>query len=275
MKAISLNSAEEFLAATFSLRSKDPVLTNLLGSIATGVVAGRTYDGYHWWIVEEDGHVIGAAARTLPHHLVLSPMSQEALATLATLICEQDPEFPGVAGTREVVNQAARAFNAPFVEKMAMLIYVLDQLQPPAVSGGARASQPSDTDLLLEWHQAFADEAGIITTRETEQLAAAIADGWFTLWEDHDVVVAFAGNAQLVSTEQHRIGRVGPVYTPPANRRKGYGAAVTAAVSKRLIDQGCNVVMLYTDAANPTSNSIYQQIGYQLVSEWAELDRKS
>jgi len=44
-----------------------------------------------------------------------------------------------------------------------------------------------------------------------------------------------------------------------------------AAVSQRGLDAGASACMLYTDAANPTSNKIYQRIGYRQVGtaqEW-------
>jgi predicted GNAT family acetyltransferase len=83
-------------------------------------------------------------------------------------------------------------------------------------------------------------------------------------------VVAIAGHANVVATGSIVIGRVGPVYTPPQHRRHGYASAVTAHVTRSLIERGARV-MLFTDAANPTSNSIYQAIGYRLVDELIEV----
>jgi predicted GNAT family acetyltransferase len=61
--------------------------------------------------------------------------------------------------------------------------------------------------------------------------------------------------------------RVGPVYTPPERRGRGYGTAATAAVSERALRAGAEEVLLYTDLANPVSNSIYQRIGYRPVED--------
>jgi predicted GNAT family acetyltransferase len=58
------------------------------------------------------------------------------------------------------------------------------------------------------------------------------------------------------------VARVGPVYTPPARRGHGYGSAVTALASQSGIDAAATHVVLYTDLSNPTSNSIYQAIGF-------------
>jgi hypothetical protein len=64
--------------------------------------------------------------------------------------------------------------------------------------------------------------------------------------------------------------RIGPVYTPPEHRRRGYGSAVTAAASERNLDRGCRFCFLYTDLANPTSNRIYMDLGYEPVGDSAE-----
>lgn len=63
------------------------------------------------------------------------------------------------------------------------------------------------------------------------------------------------------------VARVAPVYTPPENRRCGYGAAVTAACTSDALHCGAQQVVLFTDLANPTSNAIYQRIGYRPVSD--------
>lgn len=63
------------------------------------------------------------------------------------------------------------------------------------------------------------------------------------------------------------VTRVGPVYTPPEGRRNGYGTAVTAACTAGALQAGAEHVVLFTDLANPISNSIYQQIGYRPVSD--------
>lgn len=61
--------------------------------------------------------------------------------------------------------------------------------------------------------------------------------------------------------------RVGPVYTPPAVRGRGYAAGVTHAASGAAHAAGAREVLLFTDLANPTSNGIYQRAGYVPVED--------
>jgi predicted GNAT family acetyltransferase len=82
-----------------------------------------------------------------------------------------------------------------------------------------------------------------------------------------------AGHAPLVDTPAGPVGRVGPVYTPPDLRRQGYGAAATAAVVASL-EPRCALVMLYADAANPTSNGVYERLGFREAARVVELSAR-
>jgi predicted GNAT family acetyltransferase len=61
--------------------------------------------------------------------------------------------------------------------------------------------------------------------------------------------------------------RIGPVYTPPELRRRGYAGAVTAATTQLMLDRGYGFACLYTDAGNATANHVYESIGYAFVAD--------
>ncbi len=63
--------------------------------------------------------------------------------------------------------------------------------------------------------------------------------------------------------------RIGMVYTPPEHRGNGYATALVADQSQWLLDNGYDACFLFTDLANPTSNRIYERIGYRQVAEAA------
>ena len=88
-------------------------------------------------------------------------------------------------------------------------------------------------------------------------------DSGLVLWADEGTPVSFAGYGGPTPNGI----RVGPVYTPPELRRRGYASALTAALTRTLLDRGRKFCFLFTDLANPTSNSIYQRIGYRPVSD--------
>jgi predicted GNAT family acetyltransferase len=80
----------------------------------------------------------------------------------------------------------------------------------------------------------------------------------------HDEPVSMAGSARPVGKGI----TIGLVYTPPEKRRKGYAAALVAALSQHMLDSGYEYCTLFTDLANPTSNEIYQRIGYRPIADY-------
>ena len=87
------------------------------------------------------------------------------------------------------------------------------------------------------------------------------------LWDHEGDVVSLAA----FGGETPNGMRIGPVYTPPERRRRGYASAITAALSEQLLASGRRFCFLYTDLANPTSNRIYRAIGYEHVCDSAEI----
>lgn len=66
------------------------------------------------------------------------------------------------------------------------------------------------------------------------------------------------------------VSRIGPVYTPRERRGRGYASAAVAQVSRMLCNQGVRIY-LFTDQANPTSNGIYQALGFRPTVDMANL----
>src|SRR6202030_728711 len=87
------------------------------------------------------------------------------------------------------------------------------------------------------------------------------------LWNHEGRPVSLAGTNRAAAGH----ARIGPVYTPPDLRGRGFGGASTAAVTQAALDDGADGVVLFTDLANPTSNTLYQRLGYRPLSDWAVL----
>jgi Predicted acetyltransferase len=158
-------------------------------------------------------------------------------------------------------------------------VYALEQVQPlPAVPGSARVATLDDRDLVLQWWIAFGDEVlheGGPGRENAEAMVGhrlAARGRGFLLWEEGGDVVSLAGWGGATPNGI----RIGPVYTPPDLRGHGYATALTAELSQRLLDGdlfdgGRRFCFLYTDLANPTSNAIYERIGYRRAAESAEI----
>ncbi len=133
--------------------------------------------------------------------------------------------------------------------------------------GSARDAGPGDFDLVFAWSSAFHEEATLrepwdpadVERRLRRRLAGDGAGG-LRLWVD-GTPVSLAGFGGRTPNGV----RIGPVYTPPDLRGRGYATALVADVSREMLVQGRRFSFLYTDMSNPTSNAIYRRIGYRLV----------
>jgi predicted GNAT family acetyltransferase len=154
-------------------------------------------------------------------------------------------------------------------------IYALTTVvDPPEPAGASRLAGPADRNLLLQWIDDFAAEV----LREGPQrdpgrhersidVRLGSGDAGFALWEVDGAPVSLVGFGGRTPNGI----RVGPVYTPPEHRGRGYASALTARVSRLQLDRGKQFCFLYTDLANPTSNAIYTRIGYERICDSREI----
>jgi uncharacterized protein len=278
-----LGDAAAFLEETAPLLLADEARHNLvLGIAGTVRDAPDLYPLRSFWIARADGRTVGAAMRTPPYNLILArPESAEALSALADAISD---ELPGVVGAVPEVEQFAELWTArmrrqPGQTTMRQGVYQLERVQPlPPVPGSFRVAGSDDHELVLRWWLAFGDEVLHEGGPGRERAAATVEhrlsspSSGILLWEDDGEPVSLAGWG---SPTPNGI-RIGPVYTPPELRGRGYASAVTAELSRRLLDGRLfdgrrRFCFLYTDLANPTSNAIYERIGYRRVAEAAEI----
>jgi predicted GNAT family acetyltransferase len=278
-----LDDAAAFLAEAEPLLLADEARHNLLLGIA-GTIRDSPdlYSLRSLWLVREGGEVACAALRTPPYNLVLArPRSAQALAALAEAVADED--LPGVVGTEPEVHEFAellsRHTGVPARTNMRQGVYALERVEPlPAGPGSARVAGAEDRELALRWWIAFGEEVlheggpGRDRAEATLDHRLASATAGILLWEDEGNPVSLAGWGGRTPNGV----RVGPVYTPPELRRRGYATALAAQLSQRLLDGrlfegGRRFCFLYTDLANPTSNAIYERIGYRRVAESAEI----
>jgi uncharacterized protein len=270
MNVVEPADAAEFLERAHDFLVGDEARNNLVLGLAGTIVADPGfYEVKQFWIVEHEGAVVGAAMRTPPYNLLLAD-THDAAAISALVDHLRGEELPGVGGLLPAVDQFARAWSEgePQVamrQGVFALEHIVDLPRPP---GASRPALPDDRELLIDWWRAFVAEAvpGGPAGESPARMVDARLDGngrgvW--VWEVDGSAVSLAGWGGQTPNGI----RIGPVYTPPGLRGNGYATALTADLSRRLLDEGRRFCFLYTDLANPTSNAIYERIGYVRVAE--------
>jgi hypothetical protein len=273
------DDAPSFLRLAGPLLERDEARNQLpLGIAGTLVRNPNAHDVVRFWVVRDGNEPAAAALRTEPYNLVLGdPGSEAALGSLVDAIVDDDPDVPGLVGNVPFVEEAAELIasrSARIAEHgLAQGVYGLTKVRDvPRVTGTARAATSEDRKLLIAWLTAFSYEALPHPDHDVERLGQTLdtrfssEDAGFWLWEHEGEPVSLAGFSGPTPTGI----RVGPAYTPPEHRRRGYATTLVADLSRWLLEQGHRACFLFTDLANPTSNRIYVDIGYERVCDALE-----
>lgn len=280
-----------FLDAAGDHLARDPVLTTVVSSVThralAAVAAGAAAPAHpRWWaLVRDEGVVVGVAMRTAPfppYPLFVLPMPDPAARALARLLHERGEQVRGCNGALPAARLLAEETAAldgltAVVHERTRLHELGDLVEPAPVPGRLRRAVLADTDPVLAWYRAFevdaAEQAGRtadapeLAYLTPEDMVQRIVDGRIWLWEtDAGERVQMTGR----TAPSFGVTRIGPVYTPGEHRGNGYASAAVAAVSRQLLDEGVRVC-LFTDRANPTSNRIYQRLGFRPVVDMANL----
>lgn len=222
---------------------------------------------------EEAARVRGTFLHTPPYPLGLTSLTEREADALAARLAGLGREPSGVLADRDTAAAFAEAWRrrtgAEVTLRQRQRLYRLGELTvpQPVPPGRARRAGETDRKLLARWFEEFCTDSGEAIARDPEEWAdERVERGSVLLWETPDgTPVAMAGTTPEIAGQV----RVAGVYTPAHLRRRGYAGAVTAAVSRAAREAGAQEVLLFTDLANPTSNGLYQRIGYRPVSDFA------
>jgi len=214
------------------------------------------------------------ALRTPPHDIIISYVDDlNFIEVLVEELLKRNEKLPGVLSFKE----AADKFATLWCEKNSLKpnlyrkerIYKLEKVSKDTI-GTKKFSVASKTHqtIVLKWAEEMLKEALVDTTEEdiermTNNLKNEFEENkskMFLLFDNNEPVsmVREAGRTPNCNF-------INLVYTPPSLRRKGYATECVAKLSKQLLEEGNKYCFLFTDLSNPTSNNIYQKIGYRPV----------
>ncbi|MCX5390366.1 GNAT family N-acetyltransferase [Streptomyces sp. NBC_00094] len=250
-------------AAAFRAAAADLLAAEAARNTAVLTLMDRA-DRLGWW-AEPDGRVTGVVAVSPPREPAFGAVTVEAARALVL----PEGEAPtAVRGETAAVEAFAEATGRPWTVTVRMRLFRLGELTPPqpAPAGRARVAVEADIPFAAVWAREFARDIGEnVTGRDfTGHVTERVTDGRLVLWETPDGrPVSMASVSRTIEDQ----ARVHLVYTPPAERGRGYAAGATEAASRAALDSGATRVLLFTDLANPTSNALYQRLGYRPVTD--------
>lgn len=219
-----------------------------------------------------NGKACVAALRTPPWPLLAGDLDQAAADALMDAWLSVDPAVPGVSGlpasARAVAAAWARSTGGSTRCRMREAIHLLREVRDPQrpARGVLRPATSSERDLLVEWEEAFASEAGIGQAAEAARVVEVrLANRAQFVWDDEGPVSTLALSPEIAGTV-----RIGPVYTVPDRRCRGYASSAVATAARRILAEGTRQCTLFTDLTNPTSNKIYAGVGFRRFANWEE-----
>jgi hypothetical protein len=271
------SNAKEFLSHAGKYLARDEARYGLILGLAKAVQRNPNLYGKDnpWFCSVGDGDDINAVAmRTPPYMVLLAYFSGDLRMIAETLIKAVSGKFkviPGVMGDKGLADILARLwcekYGIKIVDTMAQRIFRLDKVNDISLSPGKfRVATMADKELVKKWGHAFhVDIGGVERNMPQSDITPVLERGWVFLWEDGKPV------SMALKTRPTENGMtVGGVYTPPELRRRGYATSCVAELSRNILQTDKKFCMLYTDLANPTSNSIYKKIGYKEVCDSAQ-----
>ena len=265
--------AAEFIARAGAWVARDPVQHNVVATVSAGAALAGTV--LQWAVAcNGSGETVGAAICTPPRAVLLTAMPAPAAEAIAQRLSGSDFATAGVTGPPDEAEAFAAAWSAATGraagERKAFGLYEAHAVvAPTGVPGSLRTADEADLGLLLGWLEGFLSDVGQ-AGREPDpaaMLRTRMDGDRLRLWVVDSRPVAMASTSPPVDG----VSRVSLVYTRPADRRRGYAAAVTAAVTSAELAAGARACMLNTERSNPTSNAVYRRIGYVDLGDQVEI----
>lgn len=275
IQVIQNENVEAFLNVNEDLLLKDESMNNLILGISDLLKKGlRKFENPLFFTVVEGNRVLGQAIRSeVGRPFVLARVEAKALKPLAEAVFKKGIPLGGVVGPKE----SSTMFSDIWVEltggssqiAMHQGVYELTKvLEPKFIEGEMIVATTDNKKIVRDFTLGFIKEC-FPNDSSPEDRAKEVADrhienGTLFLWKTSEgEIVSMASK----NRESKNAATISLVYTPRNLRGKGFASCIVAKLSEKLLLDGKKKCNLFTDLTNPTSNSIYQKIGYKFLGE--------
>lgn len=261
------SDAARFMHDVEPFLRRDPLRHTVHATSIVNQVSGR-YSGTRFLSVRDGSDaVVGLAQCTSGGHVYLGELPPRSVSAVAEGLAAQGISLTDVEGEDADAVALAEYWSVTRGGSHRALystrLFRLGTLSAPDAAGTPRLATEDDIIVCLDWARAFDAEIGEPTRFDETAVRRRIDAQLWWLWEHAGVPTS------LVARQTAVLGwaRIGPVYTPPPLRGNGFASALTAAVAGRIRAEGADAC-LFTDLGNPTSNKIYQEIGFESVRDF-------
>lgn len=259
-----LADCQDFLLA-------DPLAHNRIHHILKQLAAKPMPEHALLYRASRNGATVGVGLMNTPlpaRCLCIAGQDQAVADAMAAALREAGVALTAVEGRAALAGYFAGIWGNGRRHMHFGSLHLSAEPSAPTIQGALRCASVQDTPLLCEWLANFRRDCGLeLDTDIAKDVAERLSrqQPFFRLWEVDGVPHAMIGAAG-----DEALYRIGAVYTPPHHRGRGHGGAMTTLLCRQLRAQGVRDICLYTDLANPTSNAMYERIGFVRIGEFAE-----
>jgi uncharacterized protein len=228
-------------------------------------------------VKDDKGSIRLVAMMTPPFNLVIYEVNnienEVAIELFIKELENRKTQIPGVLAEKSLAGRFAIKYSSltktDLKDGKKMRIYRLDEVQKVGNSSGKlRLALEQDLYYLPYWHMAFSSDCGLggpDVSSALEKVRNSLNEKKLFIWEDSIPVSQAAMGRKTLNG-----AIVNAVYTPPHYWGNGYATSCVASLSRHLLDSSFKFCSLFTDLANPVSNSIYMKIGYKPLCDYDE-----
>ena len=275
MEVFYLKDAKSFLEMTQKALEEDEINGNLIYGLSNVLIKNEnTYgiDSPFYSVACKNTEISLIGLMTPPRNLLLysnKKIDNSIIDFFVKKLHEKDLGIPGVTGELNVakafMEKWSQISNVESKISMNLRVYKLTKVEKYMKPEGIfRNAVKGDVDIIIKFITAFTSEINepINVERIKEVAEIGIENKEIFVWENKNIV----SMARKQRPTKNGMA-VGSVYTPIEHRGRGYATAVVANLSQNILDSGKLFCTLFTDLSNPTSNSIYQKIGYKPICD--------
>ena len=250
---------------------------NLQLAICEGLVRGQEAGQRLLLLLSSGERCVGVALMRPGQPLVLTDLPEAAVLALvefleANAISVSEFHAPE-ACAEHLASLLEQRFPATYERRRSLIIYAIStlaELLDPPDPGRAREAEARDEPVLARWVSAFGVETSFAIEAPADFARARIASRRASVYEASGELVSMA----CIGGHARGLCRVGPVYTPPEQRGRGYASALVAWVTRGILERG-EQACLFAETDNPVSNRMYLRLGYREIGRVCTHERQS
>lgn len=271
----SYRHAEDFLRVMQAPLEENEVANSLILGVALQYARHpeRLLEPIYYRSVHDSTGLIAAVIHAQKYPLLAYQYRSDSTDAFSMIVADlyQNKIYPsGVNAPSKVAHKFAQLWQVvsgsqPEIRDRQRLYQCTRPTMIDLAEGELRAPLKKELNILIDWSLQFSEIVGDVLDEKTAEnmLRQKLEDRDLFVWSDGNQPVSMLMKNRPIT---HTIA-ISHVFTPVDLRGRGYATAAVHTLTRNLLTAGYLSVNLFTDVANPISNHIYQQIGYQPVTE--------